>query len=341
MEKRAKLAIVGAGQIADSHAKAALAIPEFELAFVVDPALERARAFAERWRPEARAVAKLGDALGEIDAAVIATPNDSHAPLALECLRAGVAVLVEKPMATNVRGGEEIVAAAEAANVLLAVGYSTRFFWNVQFMKELLQRGELGRPRRFAYQYGFKGGWSSYSGYHLDRQAVGGGVLVTTGTHFLDRVLDWFGYPDRLEYEDDADGGPEANARAGFGWSAGDGLEGSARFSRTVTLSNGICVETDRGVAILREDPSAPVHFRPHGSSYVADLRPTVNPQAAIAKGIFQLQLEEFAEALREQRAPLVDGRIGLASLRLVENLYACRRPLVSDPYYGATESHS
>ncbi len=333
MPQKLRIAVVGTGQIADSHVSAALALPDVEIACLVDPALDRARALAARYGLAARVAARLSEVLGDVDAAVIATPNDSHASLALECVSAGVAALVEKPLATTAADCERVVAAVEARHATLAVGYSTRFLWNVRFMQELLAAGELGQPRRFAYQYGFPGGWSSYSGYHLDRRAVGGGVLVTTGTHFLDRLLDWFGFPDSVECEDDSRGGPEANARAGFVWTAR--LAGSARFSRTVQLPGGIAVESERGIALLAESPTAPVRFRPHGSAYESELRPRAGVDEAVAKGIFRLQLEDFVAAVRERRSPRVDARAGLECARLVEALYAMRRPLASDPYHG------
>jgi len=333
---RFRLAIVGAGQIADSHVAAAVGIPAVEIVALVDPAPERARSLAQRYALAARIVPRLADALGGIDGAVIATPNDSHAPLALECVAARVPVLVEKPLATSFAAGERVVAAADAAGVTLAVGYTTRFQWNVCFMRELLRAGALGRPRRFAYQFGFPGGWSSYTGYHLDRRAVGGGVLVTTGTHFLDRMIDWFGIPTAVDYADDSAGGPEANARAAFRFGEdATSPTGTARFSRTVKLPGGIVLETDEGVAILREDPASPVRFRPRAHTGVeSELRPRGGPGEAASKSIFRLQLEDFVEACRGGREPRATGRAGLESLRLVAALYAVRQPLQSDPYH-------
>jgi predicted dehydrogenase len=338
MSRSLRLVVVGTGQIADSHVPAALAAPGVEITALVDPAEDRARALAERWSLAARVTSRLGDALEGADAALIATPNDTHAALALECIAARVPVLVEKPLATSLADGERVVSAAEAAGVPLAVGFSTRFQWNVQFARELLRSGRLGRVRRFAYQFGHPGGWSSYTGYHLRRASVGGGVLVTTGTHFLDRMIDWFGYPTHAELEDDSLGGPEANALARFEFAAGNEVvTGSARFSRTVRLTAGIAIETDEGIATLREDQTSTVAFRSHASPEVtSELKPTAAAGDA-QKSIFLLQLEDFAATCRGEHAPLVSGRQALASLRLCEALYANRRELRTDPYYVHT----
>jgi predicted dehydrogenase len=335
MASKLRLAIVGTGMIAESHVPAALATPGVELAALVDPAVERANSLALRYGIRALVAPSFGDVIGSVDAALIATPNDTHAPLALECIAAGLPVLVEKPLSTSYAEGEAVVRAAEAAGVPLAVGYSTRFQWNVQLMKQLLRSGQLVRPRRFAYQSGSAGGWSSYSGFHLDRRAVGGGVLVTMGTHFIDRMLDWFGMPSELEYADDSLGGPEANALARLVFGAGETqLAGSVRFSRTVLLRGGFVLETDLGTAILHEDPVSPVRFRTRAYPAVeSELRPRTGVVEATAKGTFRLQLEDFAAACRQGRPPLVTGRASLASQKLVESLYERRIPLDTDPY--------
>lgn len=337
MAEEIRLAIVGSGQIADSHLPAALATAGVRVTALVDPSVERARALADKWGIEIRIAPRVADILGAVDAALVATPNDAHAPVALECIAAGVPVLVEKPLASSLADAERVVEAGERAGVMVATGFSTRFQWNVRFMRELLRSGQLGAPKRFAYQFGHPGGWSSYTGYHLNRTAVGGGVLVTTGTHFLDRMLDWFGYPTASSLEDDSLGGPEANALARFQFTGEHGsFPGSARFSRTVRLAGGIALETDQGIATLREDPTSPVVFRRHASPGVAaDLRPSGGVGDAEKKNIFRLQLEDFAAAVRDNRPPLVTGRAGLASIRLVEALYANRRELVSDPYHA------
>jgi predicted dehydrogenase len=77
----------------------------------------------------------------------------------------------------------------------VAVGYYMRFRNEVILLKRLLDVGYFGHIRRFHFQHGTIGGWSPLSGYNLDRNASGGGVLVVSGTHFIDLMLYWFGYP--------------------------------------------------------------------------------------------------------------------------------------------------
>ncbi len=331
-----RLAIVGAGRIAaTAHLPAALSAPGVELAALVDPVLDRARALAQPYGIRPRVAASVAEVLSEIDGAVIATPNHTHCEIALECCRAGVHTLIEKPLAVSVEEGEEIARAARASGVVVAVGYVRRFNESVPLMADLLRSGYFGAIRRFAYQAGSAGRWAPLSGYTLDRKATGGGVVVVTGTHFLDRMLYWFGHPDRVEYQDDSLGGPEDNAFATIHYSSPAGaFEGRVRFSKSVPLRNGFVMETDAGIVLLREAAQAPILFRP--TAY-PDLEMIVQrnggPRFPPGKRNFQLQLEDFVDACRTGRPPMAPVEDGLASLRLVEALYACRTPMPTDWY--------
>ena len=328
-----RLGIVGAGRItATSHLPAALASPGVCLSALVDPDRGRASALAAAAGSDALVSDRLEDVLAEVDGVVIATPNHTHAELALACLRAGVHVLVEKPLATSVAEGREVAEAAEKSGCVAAVGYCTRFDASVQLTQRLLEADFFGAVERFAYQQGVVGGWASESGFHLDRSAAGGGVLVTMGTHFLDRLLHWFGYPDRLSLEDDSRGGPEANALARFAYQSG--LSGSARFSKTVLLPAGLVLETERGTVLLREAGADPLRFRPRELDGIeARLGPVAAPGRT--PDIFALQLADFVAACRGEHEPSVPVEQGIEAIRIVENLYAERRPMPCDWYGG------
>jgi predicted dehydrogenase len=207
----------------------------------------------------------------------------------------------------------------------------------VELLGELLGAGWFGAIRGFDYQFGAVRGWSSLSGFHLDREAVGGGLLVTTGTHFLDRMLSWFGYPAELALADDSRGGPEANALASFRFASGGGFQGSVRLSRTVALTPGFVLRAERGTVLLRDGADALLRLRP------AD-RPEL--ECRLARGeatpavegdtMFRRQLEDFARACWGEGAPRVGVEQGIEAIRLVQDLYAQRTALPMDRYDSA-----
>jgi predicted dehydrogenase len=175
------------------------------------------------------------------------------------------------------------------------------------------------------------------SGYNLDRVSAGGGVLVVTGSHFLDRMLFLWGYPDGVEFVDDSEGGPEANCRASFRFARPDGsFEGWAIYSKTTSLSPVLAIETDRGVVIAPDSDSSDILFRAHGEPNTENIiRRRGAPREQ--EDVFRLQIEDFVEAIRKGRRPQVDGKQAVESLRLIEQLYACRKPMSMDFYSEST----
>jgi len=262
-----------------------------------------------------------------IDGALIAAPNDSHGSLGLHCIRAGVATLIEKPLCTTLADAESLVAEAHKAGVTLATGYSTRFRDNTVFLKELLDTREFGTVHRFAHQFGSAGGWAPLSAYNLQRKATGGGVLVVTGTHFLDRMLYLWGYPDQSTLVDDGVNGPEANATATFRFDRGDGqIAGVARYSKTGSLPSGLVIDTEAGIVKMGDSDEAPVILFPRSNPNVAvTIRRRGKPRFDPRISPFQHQLEDFVSATRDKRDPMVDGKQGAASIRLLEELYSHR----------------
>ena len=329
-----RLGIVGAGLItARSHLPAALACPAVRVTALVDPVIERAQQLVAGARAEITVADRLDAVLGDVDAVLIATPNHTHADLAVAALQAGVHTLIEKPLATTRAEGEAILGAAERSGCVAAVGFCTRFEGAVELMHQLLEHGFFGKIRRFAYQLGGTVGWDSASAFHLDREAAGGGVLVTQGSHFLDRMLYWFGFPEGCSLEDDSLGGPEANAIARFGY---PGFEGSARFSKTAALAGGFAMESERGIAVLREQRNACLRFRTHEQPELEQVLEHAKAPRLPGGNVFERQLADFARACVEGGEPRVALAQGFDVIRLVEDLYSHRRPSPGDWYEGA-----
>jgi predicted dehydrogenase len=110
---------------------------------VIDPSAER-RAAVTRVYPRVDEYGALSDALGQLDAVVIAAPPTLHARLALEAISRGVHVLVEKPLAPTVLEAEAMVAAAEKKGVTLMVGHTFEYHSAVWELRSMVQRGDLG-----------------------------------------------------------------------------------------------------------------------------------------------------------------------------------------------------
>ena len=337
--QRFRLAIVGAGLITRStHLPTALSLPEIELCALVDPVVSRATELAREYGIKPLISAQASDVIGKVDGAIIATPNHTHREIAVPLLEAGVSTFIEKPLATTVEDGQAITDAAERGNAKIGIGHYQRFLDAPRLLKRLLDERYFGHVSRFCHQFGSSGGWPALSAYTLKREAIGGGVLVVTGTHFLDRMLHTWGVPDEVELLDDSLGGPEAHCEGRVRYSSGPfaPLEGLVRYSKCVALPAGLVLDTERGTVMLRDGEEDQIILIPRDRP---DLR--LHIAAALDKGFApslnpgQRMLRDFVDACREDRAPEVDGAQGLASMKLLRRFYE-NRTLMTDDWTAA-----
>jgi len=122
---RLRVAVIGVGHLGRHHARLLAGMPGVELIGVVDTAPGRAAEIAAAHQTAAHTDWR--DLRGRVDAVTIAVPTESHADVALGCIDAGAAVLVEKPLASSVADATRIVEAAARRGVVCAVGHSERF----------------------------------------------------------------------------------------------------------------------------------------------------------------------------------------------------------------------
>src|SRR5580693_5695541 len=143
LPKRAlRVGVVGAGVMGSNHARVLAGLPDTALIGVVDPLpAHRARATE---LAGCRTFAALDELIAEgIDAVTIAAPTHLHHEIALACIAHDVHILVEKPIASTVEEGREIVTAAERAGVTLMVGHVERFNPAVAAIKQAISGEDI------------------------------------------------------------------------------------------------------------------------------------------------------------------------------------------------------
>jgi UDP-N-acetylglucosamine 3-dehydrogenase len=139
------VAVVGAGLMGRLHARVASESDETELVAIVDEAPEAERVARERHVPRLRTVDELLVRSRRPEAAVVSVPTSEHAEVAGSLLDAGVAVLVEKPIADTVEDACALIERAAALDVPLAVGHVERFNPAVRELQRRLEEHALGR----------------------------------------------------------------------------------------------------------------------------------------------------------------------------------------------------
>ncbi|HEV8629934.1 MAG TPA: Gfo/Idh/MocA family oxidoreductase [Thermoanaerobaculia bacterium] len=322
-----RIAVVGCGAIAElQHLPALAASRQARAVALVDRELARAQALARRWRVP-RAAADVAEVADDIDAAILALPNHLHAPVAIDLLRRGIHVLVEKPMAPTVADCDAMIAAAAGSGAVLAVGLEFRFFDSTDLVRELLGAGLVGPLAGFELRQGVIPRWPFASDFVLRKETAGGGVLADFGVHVLDLLLCWLGDWRAVECADDARGGLEADAELALTMASGVG--GTVEVSRTRNLRNTCRFAGERGVLEVGVwDPDPEVVLRlPAGDTVLAG-RARRGGRALTFRDAFCRQLDDFVGAVRDGREPRVPGREGRRTIALVEACYARRRPL-------------
>src|SRR5437763_8072679 len=141
-ESSVRLGVVGVGVMGSNHARVIAELPGVEFVGVADPDRSQAHFVAETLG--CAAVGDLDELLElGIDAATIAAPTHLHHDLALACIRRGIHVMVEKPIASSAQGGRSIIAAARHAGVVLMVGHVERFNPAVAAIKEAIHGEDI------------------------------------------------------------------------------------------------------------------------------------------------------------------------------------------------------
>ena len=120
-----RVGVIGVGYLGQHHARIYSEIRDTELMVVVDTDQQRAGAFAEKYG--CAACSDYREILHTVDALSIVTPTTSHYPIALECLRAGKDILIEKPITEGIKEADELILESEKRGCILQVGHLERY----------------------------------------------------------------------------------------------------------------------------------------------------------------------------------------------------------------------
>ena len=344
-------AIIGAGKVSATHAQALSTLPESTLVGVYDAIPERAQALAAKFG--VRAYADRDEMLHDpaVQMVSICTPHPQHAAQAIAAARAGVSVLVEKPMAVTTDQCDRMIEAAAKTGAKLGVVSQRRLYECTQRVRQAIDTGKIGKP---VLGLVVLLGWRGPEYYAMDAwrgtwDGEGGGVLVNQATHQLD-LFQWlmgpveelFGYWANLnhpyiEVEDTAiavlrfRNGALGNIIASN--SQNPGLYGRIH----VYGSNGaaVGVQTDGGSMFVsgvttKVDPPINDLWTVPGDEellpqWQAEDRARAD-QIDVMTHYHRIQIQDFLRAIQEDRSPLVPGEEGRKSVAIFEAIYRCQR---------------
>jgi len=196
--KKVRLAIIGTGGMANFHAQKFSSIRGVEMVAACDVDLARVEGFCEKHGIPA-AFTDVGAMLKQmdLDAVSIVTPDAFHAPLSIQCLKAGKHVLCEKPLALNHADTRRMVAAAKKAGTVAMVNFSYRDWSAIQAVAQAVGRGDIGEIRHVEASYlqawlasKAWGDWRTTPAWlwRLSTKHGSAGALGDVGVHIVDFV---------------------------------------------------------------------------------------------------------------------------------------------------------
>jgi UDP-N-acetyl-2-amino-2-deoxyglucuronate dehydrogenase len=291
---------------------------------------------AETGRPQAEAMGcdfyeDYRTLLAEVspDVVVIATPHPLHAAMAIDCLRAGCHVLLEKPMAIAVSEADRIIAEAEAAGRVLAINFQQRFRPVVERARALIDDGAIGPlVRTLSVDPWYRTGhYYRTATWRATWRGEGGGVLLNQAPHALDILCHLAGLPVKvwgwtrtryhaIEVEDTAQAMLEYPNGAP-GYLTVSTVEMGVKPRLQIVGERGTLELSGNQLTIHRLTPSSREHLHtstemfgtPAVTSETLDLEDTSGGERAVYR--------DLVAAIREGRPPRADGREGRMSLEL------------------------
>ncbi len=343
-----RTALIGCGKVGRLHASALTSLPESDFVAVCDANVTRAETFAAEYHvaPYTNVNAMIREC--GVQVVCICTPHPLHAAAAIQAMDAGAHVLIEKPMAASLRDCDAMLSSAARNGVQIGVVSQRRFFEPVRRMKAAIDAGKIGTP---ALGTVLMLSWRDEAYYASDPwrgkwETEGGGVLINQAPHHLD-LLRWFMGPIEeisgswtninhpyIEVEDTV----AATVRfwtGGLGsivvsLSQNPGLYSKVHIHGSSGASVG--VQTDggatfvAGVSEVVEPPVTDFWTIPGEEHLLSAFQAEDREKFGSVERYHKLQVEDFLQAVIEEREPLVTGEDGRAVVEMITAVYESNR---------------
>ena len=202
--KKLRIGIIGTGGIAHAHMQAYQKQPDVEIIALADIEPGKAAAFAKEFGLENVACYEGENAHHalleneKLDAVSICTYNRTHALCAIDALRHGLPVLLEKPMCVTMDEARAIMNAEKESGKFVSVGFQPRFDNSMKQVKAVVGSGILGRIYYIQTGGGRRHGIPYYHHSFIKDETAGLGALGDIGCYSIDMVMNAIGYPKPL-----------------------------------------------------------------------------------------------------------------------------------------------
>ena len=349
--RKIKTGIIGTGKVGHLHAAALTSNQKSEFTSVLGRSPEKTNKFADQYG--VKAYTDLDAFLKEsgVEAVCICTPHPAHRDPSVAAAEAGIHLLIEKPLASSLEDCDAILDAVEKSDVKLGMLCQRRFYEPCARIRECIESGKIGRPILGTVTVL---GWRDQDYYDSDSwrgtwKEEGGGVLVNQAVHQLDLLL-WYmgpvaevsGYWGNLNHPSiEVDDTAVASIRFKSG-ALGQVLVSNSynpaiHGKVSVLGSNGslVGVQTDGGAMFIAgmskiEEPPLNDYWTVPGEEskspeWIKKDTTQFNRINAM-EHYHALNIDDFLEAIIEDREPCVSGQAGRETVELFTAIYRSGR---------------
>jgi UDP-N-acetyl-2-amino-2-deoxyglucuronate dehydrogenase len=331
------IGLIGGGNITETHARAARAIPSLNIAAIYGMNAANIERLAREYGGRAYQDFEAFLAHRPMDRVIIGSPSGLHAAEGIAAAERGLHVLTEKPIDITTARADALIEATKQSHVKLGVIFQDRVKPDIQRLKRWIDQGVLGRllfvdARVKWYRPPEYYGNSKWRGtLELD----GGGALMNQGVHTVDLLLWLLGDVTRVQARTatllhSIQSEDTAMAILEFASGALGTLQATTAaypgYPRRVEITG------SQGTVILEHDRIVAADLRVRPADFASDAPVDTNPSASSAavtdvRG-HQAILEDFLRAIEFDGTPLCDGSQGRKSVALIEAIYrAARQP--------------
>ncbi|MCS7110877.1 MAG: Gfo/Idh/MocA family oxidoreductase [Ignisphaera sp.] len=338
-----KYAVIGVGgHGVNRHIVPLLSIPNVKLVAIADINKPRCEEVASKYNTKCYTDYVDMISKEEVDAVSIVTPTGLHATIAIDVLKSGVHVLVDKPLGANLNEVVNVVKTANKMNKKVMVGYWSRFSPALQYAVEVYKNGLLGEPY-YAYGFLIRRRGIPGSPTFIDKKLSGGkGALLDIGCYIIDNLLTATGFRKPLSvtgavYTKFGNIADEVR----FNWGAWDSSKfeledfatGFIRFEGGLTMAFEVAwaanvshvgevgymrVLGDRGGIEARgNEAMKDVSFHSRSENYLYDAKPVLR-----SANMAQEMLKSFICSIIEDREPPVTGYQSIILHSIIDAVY-------------------
>ncbi len=342
MAGKLKIGVIGLGAIGNIHLNAYQACAdEAEIIAVCDIDQGKLEAVGNRINVKNRFTDYKDMLKTDLDAVLVCVWNNLHKEMAINGLKAGKHVFLEKPMAMNAKEGQQIVAAADSSKKTLQIGMVCRQAAEVQLVRKYVQDGILGNIYHMRVVLIRRRGIPGLGGWFTTKSRSGGGPLIDIAVHWFDAAMYMSGLwqPSSVSAATYAKFGKDMKKYRYVGMWAGppnyDGVcdvedfaTGFVRFGDKATMnfdiswalnsedSTFIEVLGDKGGARVFDNKGLKIFTEFNNN--VVDIAPQIKDPDR-----FQQQARTFIAACRGEAPPAATGREGITVMKLLDAVYA------------------